>query len=87
VVDSLPGRFLGFTGGMAPFPAAAEAVHAGIAALRQALAPWLSARDYGNFREAKAGDRLFPADALLRLRAVRDTYNADRVVRANHELD
>ena len=62
-------------------------VRTGIDTVRAALAPWISGRDYGNFRETTAGaDRLYPANSLERLRAVRALYNGDRVVRANHDL-
>ena len=78
-IDHLPGRFLGFSVGVAPFPEAAVAVRGSVEAVRSALSPWIGGRDYGNFRESATGaDRLYPASSLERLRAIRNRYNGDR---------
>ena len=86
-IDHLPGRFLGFAVGVAPYPEAAAAVKRDLETVLAAIAPWRSNRDYLNFREsvAEAGSFYSPA-ALARLRELQATYNPDRVVRSNHEL-
>ena len=86
-VDHLPGRFLGFSAGVVPFPAAAAAVRADLDRLVAAVAPWRLDRDYMNFREAKAdANRFYSPRALARLRQVASRFNPDQVVRSNHEL-
>ena len=86
-IDHLPGRFLGFAVGVAPYPEAAAAVKRDLETVLAAIRPWRSTRDYPNFREsiAEAGSFYSPA-ALARLRELQATYNPDRVVRSNHEI-
>ena len=86
-VDHLPGRFLVYAVGIVPDPALAPAVSAAVDAVRGALAPWAAERDYANFREtAVPASRLWPADALDRLRAVKAAYDPEGVIRTAHPL-
>lgn len=86
-VDHLPGRFLVYAVGIVPDPALAPAVSAAVDAVREALAPWAAERDYANFRETSVpAARLWPADALDRLRAVKAAYDPQGVIRTAHPL-
>jgi len=86
-VDHFPGQYLLFTGGMAVSPEAAAAVHRDLAALRAALTPWMSDRDYSNFREAAVpAGRFWDYVTLARLLAVVDQVDPDRVVRPGHSV-
>ncbi|MGN6426726.1 MAG: FAD-binding oxidoreductase [Leifsonia sp.] len=86
-VDHLPGRFLVYAVGIVPDPALAPAVSAAVDAVREALAPWAAERDYANFRETSVpAARLWPADALDRLRAVKAAYDPKGVIRTAHPL-
>ncbi len=88
VVDHLPGRFLVFGVGVAPEPVAARSVEQAVAGMRAALAPWTADRDYPNFRETTTpAERFYGAEALARLRAVRDQHDPERVIRSNHSWD
>ncbi|GGM06973.1 FAD-binding oxidoreductase [Nakamurella endophytica] len=84
-VDHLPGRFLGFTGGMVPVPEALPVVRAAVHRLVDAVQPWRSGRDYLNFREA-ADDpaRFFDPATLQLLRALRAELDPAGVLRSNH---
>ncbi|MET0864881.1 MAG: FAD-dependent oxidoreductase [Nakamurella sp.] len=87
-VDHFPGQYLLFTGGMAVSPEATAAVRRDLASLRSALSPWMSDRDYSNFREAAApAARFWAADTLARLVAVVNAVDPDRVVRSAHSVD
>jgi FAD binding domain len=86
-VDSLPGRFLGYSVGITPVPQAVPPVIAAVTAVRTALEPWAGTRNYANFRDSSdAPERFWDASVLERLRAARDRYNANRTIRGNHEL-
>lgn len=86
-VDHLPGRFLLYAAGITPGPEATYAVEQAIGAVRTALAPWTSGRDYPNFREvAVPAARLYPRQTLGRLLAVQAAYDPDGVIRSNHPL-
>jgi FAD/FMN-containing dehydrogenase len=86
-IDHLPGRFLLFAVGITPVPPAEAAVIAAAHSLRDALRPWAAERDYPNFREtADTASRFYAPAALERLRAVRQQYDPQRVVRSNHEI-
>lgn len=86
-VDHLPGRFLLFAAGITPGPEATYPVEQAIGAVRTALAPWTSGRDYPNFREAAVpAARLYPRQTLGRLLAVQAAYDPDGVIRSNHPL-
>lgn len=86
-IDHLPGRFLGFSVGVAPFPEAAAAVHRDLETLITAIRPWRSDRDYLNFRESTAdAESFFEPNALGRLQRLQAFYNQDQLVRSNHPL-
>jgi hypothetical protein len=86
-VDHIPGQYLLFAGGMAVSPEVAAVVHRDLAALRAALAPWMSDRDYSNFREAAApAGRFWTDDTLRQLRDVVDAVDPSRVIRPGHSV-
>jgi hypothetical protein len=74
-----------FSGTIAPVPEAAAAAHSTLDALAAALAPWTAESTYLNMVE-RAGTAVHPAAALPRLRAVKGSYDADDVIRANHPV-
>jgi FAD binding domain len=87
-VDHLPGRFLVYAVGVVADPALVPVLTAEVAAVRAALAPWASERDYSNFREVSASPGRFWDDATLeRLRAITQAYDPERTIRTAHELD
>ncbi len=85
--DRLPGRFLALAVGIPMNPEVGVRLHAELAALRAALAPWSSERGYGNFRERSAPPaQFFAAGTLARLRAVADRWDPAELLQANHSL-
>lgn len=87
-VDHLPGKFVVYAVGVVADPALVPVLTAEVAAVREALAPWMSERDYSNFREVDAAPGRFWSDATLeRLRAVKQAYDPERTIRTAHELD
>jgi hypothetical protein len=52
VSATLPGRFLAYAVGATPIPQAAHAVGQAVSALRTALAPWTTDRDYPGISSA-----------------------------------
>ena len=63
------------------------AAEAHLAALREALSPWLADTTYLNFAEGHVpGDRLFGPYAHHRLRAVKTAYDLADVFRSNHPV-
>ena len=87
-VDHFPGRFLVYAVGMLPDPALVPVLEAEVAGMRAALEPWTSPRDYSNFREAPASpSRFYDPATLERLRAIKQAYDPERVIRTAHELD
>lgn len=86
-VDSLPGRYLAYAVGIAMGPEMAERLRQDLAAVRTALAPWTSGRDYSNFREGTtAADRFFAPETLARLCAVLDEVDPNGTLKANHDV-
>ena len=81
------GEFILFAGHLAATP---EMAAVGDAASRNVVGtmwPWNNGRHYLNFAESKVEARAgFRADAYERLRAVRDAYDPQRRMRANHEI-
>jgi len=74
--------------GVAPVPAAVEAIQGRIAAIRSAAAPWLSRSSYFNFAEGGVeGSSLYPAGAYERLTEIRAELDPDGVFRAKHAID
>ncbi len=66
--------------------AAAPAVHAGLAAVEHAVAPY-RVGDYPNFVEVRTdASRFFDADTWQRLREVKALYDPADLFRANHEI-
>jgi FAD/FMN-containing dehydrogenase len=86
-IDHLPGRFLVYAVGMTPDADSVVAMQRDVDGVRDALAPWADALDYSNFREVKTdASRFYSAETLERLRAVKNRYDPDRVIRTSHEL-
>ena len=86
-IDHLPGRFLVYAVGMTPDADSVVAMQRDVDGIRDALAPWADALDYSNFREVKTdASRFYSAETLERLRAVKNRYDPDRVIRTSHEL-
>ena len=88
-LDHLPGRFVVYAVGMlpGPDPAIAAALAEQVAAVRTVLAPWESARDYANMRDVRVeASRLHAPETLERLRAVKQAYDPDGVIRTGHGL-
>ena len=76
-VASFEAPYILFAAGFTPLPAAAEAVHASVAALRAAPAPWEAEHTYMNFAETKRDARnLFTEQA----------YDPADVIRSNHPI-
>lgn len=86
-VAAFDAEFAAFAVGIAPHPQAAAAVHASLARVMTALAPWRAAQSYINFVESsRAADEMWD-DGLDRLRAVKSAYDPQRVIRSNHPVD
>ncbi|MFF1634235.1 FAD-binding oxidoreductase [Leifsonia sp. NPDC058248] len=86
-IDHLPGRFLLYAVGVTPDAESAAAMQVDVDGIRDALAPWANPLDYSNFREVKTDpSRFYSAETLERLRAVKNRYDPDRVIRTSHEL-
>ena len=88
VLSHLEAPYAMYSIGVAPVPAAAQAVQERIAAIRSAAAPWLSRSTYFNFAEgAVEGGSLYPAGTYERLTEIRAELDPDGVFRAKHAID
>jgi hypothetical protein len=86
-LDRIESPFVVFSVGAAPTPETAAAVRGALALLRADLLPWDSGRSTMNLADgATVADSLFPPAALERLRAVRNHYDPDRILLANHPV-
>lgn len=86
-LDRLPGRYLALAVGIPMTPEVGARLHAELAALRAALAPWSSERGYGNFREQTApAAHFFAAGTLARLQAVADSWDPAKLLQSNHSV-
>jgi hypothetical protein len=86
-LDHLAGRFLLYAVGVVAAPELVPAIQADLAALRGALEPWTEPIDYSNFREVTAeATRFFGPETLERLRAVKDHYDPQNLIRTAHPL-
>ena len=73
--------------GMAPEPAAAQAVRARIWQVKEALAPWRASRDFLNFQDkGQDAAKFFAPKVLKRLRRVKQAYDPADVFQANHPV-
>jgi hypothetical protein len=72
---------------MAPTAAAAEAVRAHVAAVKETLAPWEGDRGYFNFADGpRDGDGLFPRETYRALQAVKAVHDPGELFRASHPV-
>ncbi len=68
-------------------PALGEAIGRNLDELCDALAPWSGDGGYFNFAERPCDiDAILPAETCARLREVKDRWDPDGIVRANHAL-
>jgi hypothetical protein len=87
VLSHFEAPYVMYSIGMAPVPAAAHATQERIAAIRSAVAPWLSRSAYFNFAERDVeGSSLYPAGAYERLTEIRAELDPDGVFRAKHTI-
>jgi len=87
-INHLPGGYLAFAVGLASTPESARLVAEHVAAVREALRPWVNGREYRGFREGPApAGAFYPPDVLARLRAVRAAHDPAGIIKANHGLD
>ena len=83
---TMPGSYSMFAGGPVFEPSMAVAVQAQLALVEGALAPYDAGR-YLNFTEERhSPDAAFPAETYRRLQAARAAYDADGLMKANHEI-
>jgi FAD/FMN-containing dehydrogenase len=81
-LSHLPGEYLMFASGISMGPELDIHTEQAFARLRDTVAPWASARAYGNFTERKCTPReLYGDDAAVRLQAIRVAYDPDRLFR------
>ncbi|HEX6743176.1 MAG TPA: FAD-binding oxidoreductase [Solirubrobacteraceae bacterium] len=84
---ALDGDFAFFAVGIAPHPAAAQAVKAQLDVLHAAVCEWDAGRRYLNFSESAIDTRrAFTGQAYRRLQAVKTLVDPDDVFRANHPI-
>lgn len=86
-LDRIESPFAVFSVGAAPTPEAAATVTSALALLRADMLPWDSRRTTMNLADgATVADALFPPDTLQRLRAVKNHYDPNGILLANHPL-
>jgi FAD/FMN-containing dehydrogenase len=87
-LSHLDGEFVLFAGGLA-ITTEIEAVSSTAARrVMQTMTPWSNGRQYLNFAETEVDPSAgFGAETYARLRAVRETYDPDNRMHANHEID
>jgi FAD/FMN-containing dehydrogenase len=82
------GDYLVFGAGIPVTPDIAAAIHTGIAALIDAIAPWDIGSAYLNFTEEPVDPaRFFSAEAYARLRRVKATVDPEGRFRGNHAIE
>jgi FAD binding domain-containing protein/berberine-like enzyme len=86
-VASFAAPFALFAVGIAPTPAAKDAVEGTVAALREALAPWEAPHTYLNFCDTQRdATTLWTETSHHRLRRIKAAVDPENVIRSNHEL-
>ncbi len=87
-VAHLGGPYITFGVGITATPELEAAVRSDLAALRDALAPWATEREYLNFAEVPGREpsRLWEAETYARLRAVKRAIDPDGVIVSNHPI-
>jgi hypothetical protein len=74
--------------GMSMTPELAEAIPAHINRIEEAMAPWGADGAYFNFSDRpRPVDNILPADVCARLREVKERWDPDNRVVANHALE
>ena len=85
-IDTLPGEYLWFAGGLAADPAMIAANEAHMALLDAVVSPY-QAGFYLNFTEESGeSSRFFPEETYERLQAVKGEYDPDGLFQANHQI-
>jgi FAD/FMN-containing dehydrogenase len=80
-------EFALFAVGMAPTPEIGAQTSSDVARVLKAVDLWDSGRDFLNLREGRTtGERLFSAETLARLRAIKQTVDPRNIIRSNHEI-
>jgi Berberine and berberine like len=83
----LDGDFALFAVGIAPHPAAADAIKAHLDVVEGAICEWDARRRYLNFTESAVDTRnAYSVAAYRRLQAVKTLVDPDDVFRANHRI-
>ena len=87
-VKSLGGPYLVFAFGMAPTPEIAAMVQNDLRAMREAAAPYSSAKLYANFVEHAdvPAERVWDGATLALLRAVKQRVDPQDIIRSNHPI-
>jgi hypothetical protein len=81
------GEYMMFGVGIPATPEIAAAIHVGLAALADALAPWDTGSAYLNFVEEPVDPALFySAEAYARLRRVKAEVDPEGRFRGNHAI-
>jgi FAD/FMN-containing dehydrogenase len=87
VLDRFAGEYVTYAGGIPVSPEVTAAIHAGLAALGEALAPWQLEAAYLNFTEETVDPALFySGEDYARLRAVKSAVDPDELFRGNHAI-
>ena len=82
------GEYMMFGVGIPVTPEIAAAIHAGLATLADALAPWETGSAYLNFVEEPVDPaQFYSADAYARLRRVKAEVDPEGRFRGNHAID
>ncbi len=85
-ISGLDAGFLFFAVGVAPVPKAGAAVAQAVQRVQATLEPVRAARSFSNFCESAASPESLYGPSLERLRAVRDRYDPERIMRAHQPL-
>src|SRR5262249_9215961 len=86
-LDKLDAEFVHYAVGIPVSPEIGQALEAKLDELHDALEPWAADDGCFNFSERPCDvEAILPADVCKRLRSVKDQYDPDGLIRANHQL-